>query len=47
MKPTFRILAIAVLLWVPTAAFAPEDPGEFVPTEEISADNAIELPVDI
>ena len=42
-----RILMIATLLFGPTAALAPEDPGGFVPTEEISADSAIELPVDI
>ena len=48
MKPLLRVLTIAALLFVPaTPALAPEDPGEFVPTETISADRAIELPVDI
>ena len=42
-----RLVAIAVLLVAPTLGLAPDDPREFVPTEEISADRAIALPVDI
>ncbi len=47
MKQLLRVLTIVALLIVPTAALAPESPSEFVPSEEIPADSAIALPVDI
>ena len=47
MKRLLRMLLIAGLLAVPTLALAPDDPREFVPSEEIPADSAIALPVDI
>ena len=48
MERLLRILLIGALLATPTLALAPdEDPREFVPSEEIPADTAIALPVDI
>ena len=48
MARTLRLLLIAALVMLPSLALAPDQPPEeFIPTEEIPADTAIALPVDI
>ena len=47
MKRLMKTLLIVALVTAPTTTSAPDDRRTFVPSEEISADRAIALPVDI